>query len=326
MKKIAPLLLLLILLIPCPAAAHHGGVTLAFGPGSPIETNSPLTLPQGAWVVGARAEQVEWQKFGWADPENKDSFTFFNLNLSYGFTPYLTGSLFLPYNIKRQDSLGDIQGLGDVKFLLNLGFNHEPGQGLSLNKMDDTAVTLEGVKKTYFGIYGGFTLPTGEWDKELGGELDRGMQAGFGSPSFTIGASAAFPVGRLFTLVGDTAYDVFTEKADFKFGSEFRVNLAGVHELYGNPKAFASKIDGILELNYLNLARDQEHGEGQSATGGHILYLTPGLRFSFPQLWNANLGLAVKFPIWKNLNEQDEQQGAEGLERFRAIMTLSFFF
>jgi hypothetical protein len=50
------------------------------------------------------------------------------------------------------------------------------------------------------------------------------------------------------------------------------------------------------------------------------------MRFSFPQLWNANLGLAVKFPAWKNLNEKDDQQGAEGLEKYRAIVTLSFFF
>jgi hypothetical protein len=326
MKKVVHLLMMFALLIPCQALAHHGGVSLAFGPGSPIETNSPLTLPQGAWVIGARAEQVEWRKYGWAEPENKDSFTFLNVNLSYGITPYLTGSIFFPYNIKRQDSLGDTQGLGDIKFLFNLGFNHEPGKGLSLNKMDDTAVTLEGTRKTYFGLYGGFTLPTGEWREKLGGEIDRGMQSGFGSPMFSIGASAARQIGNSFTLVADTAYDVFTEKDDFKFGNEFRVNLAGVYELYGNPKAFVSKIDGIMELNYLNLARDEENGEGQEATGGDILYITPGMRFSFPQLWNANLGLAVKFPAWKNLNEKDDQQGAEGLEKYRAIVTLSFFF
>jgi hypothetical protein len=326
MKHIVTLFILLALLIPCTVLAHHGGVSLAFGPGSPIETNSPLTLPQGAWVIGTRLEQAEWRKFDWADPENKDSFTFLNISLSYGIAPYLTGTLFFPYNIKRQDTLGDTQGLGDIKFLFNLGFNHDPAKGLSLNKMDDTAVTLEGTRKTYYGLYAGFTLPTGEWKKELGGEIDRGMQSGFGSSTFTIGASATRQMGNAFTLVGDAAYEIFTEKADFKFGNEFRINLAGVYEIYGNPKAFASKIDGILELNLLNIARDEENGEGQEATGGTILYLTPGMRFSFPQLWNANLGLAVKFPIWKDLNEQSGQQGAEGLEKYRAIVTLSFFF
>jgi hypothetical protein len=50
------------------------------------------------------------------------------------------------------------------------------------------------------------------------------------------------------------------------------------------------------------------------------------LRFAFPKLHNANLGLLIKFPIYKNLNEQDEQQGSEGLEKYRAIATLSFYF
>ena len=63
-----------------------------------------------------------------------------------------------------------------------------------------------------------------------------------------------------------------------------------------------------------------------TATGGNILYLSPGARFSMPSLSNANLGLLVKVPVWKKLNEQDQQQGAEGLEKYRAIMTLSLFF
>jgi hypothetical protein len=69
-----------------------------------------------------------------------------------------------------------------------------------------------------------------------------------------------------------------------------------------------------------------ENGEGLTATGGDILYLSPGLRLSLPSLQNANLGLSVKFPVWKDLNEQDRQQGAEGLETYRVITTLSFFF
>ncbi|MCL4503640.1 MAG: hypothetical protein M1438_17575 [Deltaproteobacteria bacterium] len=326
MKKVVHLLMLLALLVPCRALAHHGGVSVPFGPGTPIETNSPLTLPQGGWVIGTRVEQVEWRKFGWAESENKSSFTFFNMSLSYGITPYLTGSIFLPYNIKRLDTLGYTQGIGDLKFLLNLGFNHQPGKGLSLNKQDDTAVTLEGTKKTYFCLFGGVTAPIGKWKKELGGEIDPGMQSGFGSPAFTVGTSIGRNFAKSFTLIGETSYEIFAERAGFKFGNEFRANLAGVYELYGNPKAFVSKIDGFLELNYLNLARDVENGEGQPATGGDILYLTPGLRFSFPKLWNANLGLAVKVPVWKNLKEAGEQQGSEGLEKFRVIATLSFFF
>ncbi len=62
------------------------------------------------------------------------------------------------------------------------------------------------------------------------------------------------------------------------------------------------------------------------ASGGNILYVSPGLRLAFARLYNANFELLVKVPVWKNLNEQEEQQGAEGLEKYRAIPTLSFFF
>ncbi len=63
----------------------------------------------------------------------------------------------------------------------------------------------------------------------------------------------------------------------------------------------------LLELNFLNLARDWQGGEGLTATGGNVLCLSPGFRFAFPKLQNANLGLLIKIPIFKNLNEQNQQ-------------------
>ncbi len=325
MKQAIIVVVLAIALLPLKAMAHHGGISLAFGPGTPIETNSPFTLPQGGFVVSTRIEHVEFKEFDFAEPENKDSFTFYNVGLSYGIKPYLTTSLFFPYSVKKQDTLGSTRGFGDLKLLAALGFNYD-GKGFNLNTLEDVAISLEGMKKTYCSLLIGFTLPTGESDKELGGEVDRGMQPGFRSPTFTIGLAAARQIIGLFTLVADTSYDIFTEKDDFKFGNEWRLNVAGVYQLYGKPERFLSKVDGILELNLLNIARDQEAGEDLRASGGTILYISPGMRVSLPKLWNANLGLLIKFPVVKDLNEGAEQQGSEGLEKFRVIGTLSFFF
>ncbi len=325
-KKIVTCLSILFIL-PLTAMAHHGGISLALGPGSPIETNSPLTLPQGAFVLSWRLEQVEWRKRSFAEPTNKDHFTFMNLGLSYGMTPYLTGSLFLPYNIKNQDLLGSTRGIGDVKFLFNLGLNYDPSiKGVRLNTAQDTAIALEETKKTYLSLFGGLTLPTGKNRKELGGEIDPGMQPGFGSPTYTLGISATRQLTRALTLTADTSYDIFTRKDGFKFGNEWRANLAGIYEIYGKPEGLISKLDGILELNLLNIARDEEGREKQRATGGTILYLSPGLRVSFPKPINGSLGLMLKFPTLKDLNEKSEQQGAEGLEKVRAIVTLSLYF
>jgi hypothetical protein len=169
------------------------------------------------------------------------------------------------------------------------------------------------------------SMPTGQFHKKINGTVDPGMQPGFGAPGYTLGFSAAHAFGSL-TLNGELSTDIFTARENFQFGTESHVNVAGVYELYGEPKSFLSKLDGVLELNFLHLARDQESGEGVTASGGNILYLSPGARFSFPSLQNANLGLLVKLPVWKDLNEQDQQQGGEGLEKYRAIMALSFFF
>ena len=51
MKKIVGLAFLQVLFFPLLSLAHHGGVSLPFGPGTPIETSSPLTLPEGGLVV-----------------------------------------------------------------------------------------------------------------------------------------------------------------------------------------------------------------------------------------------------------------------------------
>jgi len=318
----------LLLLCPRPAWPHHGGVSLGLGPGSPIETNSPLTLPQGGFVVSTRAEQVQWKTFSFRDPANRTSSTFTNVGLSYGFTPYLTGSFFVPYTVKRQDGLADVSDIGDLRLQLSLGFNYDPKKGVALNRADDTAVTLEGSTKVYLGGFASVTAPTGEHDNLRPGEteVDKSMQTGFGSPAFIVGLAAARNVVGSLSLTADTTCDVFTEADSYTYGGEFRFDLAPVYEIYGKPENFLSKVDGILELNLLDIARDKASGESVTASGGTILYLSPGVRLSFPRLSNANLGMLVKIPVWKDVNEKSQQQGSEGLEEYRAIVTLSLFF
>ncbi|MBI4378473.1 MAG: hypothetical protein HY578_05185 [Nitrospinae bacterium] len=329
MKRFSVILIgIYILFLPLPfeAMAHHGGISLSHGPGSPIETNSPFTLPEGGFLSLYRVEHVDFRKFDFAEPVNKDSFTFHSLGLAYGIRPYLTGNFFLPYTIKRQDTLGSIEGVGDIRFCANLGFNYDPAYGLRLNKREDTAITLEGKRKVYLSLLGSFTLPTGNSNERLGSQIDRGMQPGFRSPLYSMGASAAKQVASSMTFVADTSYDIFTKSDNFKFGNEYRLNVAIVYEIYGSTQRMISKVDGVFEFNFLNLGRDEEEGKGLPATGGTILYLSPGLRISLPALWNANMGFLLKFPTIKNLNEEDIQQGSEGLEKIRGIATISLYF
>ena len=341
MKKLVVALALL--LAPASAFAHHGGVSLAFGPGSPIETNSPLTLPSGGFVTGLRWEQIDWKRYS-ERTDNATDFTFMNANFSYGFTDALMGTFIVPYYIKRQETLGTNEGMADVKLLLTYGFHHDPGAGFSRNGAGDAAVSLESQHdRTWFALSAMMSIPNGDHEKTRpldNGSPDTGMQPGFGAPAFTLSVSAARAIGPV-TLNAEVGADIFMSRSgkdansptgtrDFQYGSELRANLAGVYELYGNDNSFLSKLDGILELNFLHLDHDRDSlipGGVDTGSGGDILYLSPGLRFLFPALQNANLGVLFKIPVWTNLNDTKvNAQGGEGTENFRMISTLSLYF
>jgi hypothetical protein len=61
----------------------------------------------------------------------------------------------------------------------------------------------------------------------------------------------------------------------------------------------------------------------ESGTGGEILYVMPGVRAYWE---NVSFALGVKLPAWTDLNEDDEQQGAEGKEDYRVILSMSALF
>ena len=310
------------------AAAHHGGTSISQGPGTPIETNTPITLPKGTAVVFSRAEIAAFRKFSREDPNNIDSFRFYQLGASYGLTDSLMATVILPFNAKSQDGPGGgtARGLGDVTFLLNLGMNYDGVDGLRLNTAEDVAVDIGESGKWYFGAYGGLTAPSGRSDIDLGLGVDGGLQPGFGSVTGTIGLNAQKALSSRLSLLADTSIQMFTPvSGGDKFGNEFRANLAGVYNLHSNSDEGATlkQWDASLELNYLKLSRDETAGVADLGTGGSILYITPGMRF---QVGDVNLGAGVKLPLLKGLNERNLQQGSEGLEKFRLILTSSIAF
>jgi hypothetical protein len=110
--------------------AHHGGVSTAFGPGAPIETASPLALGKGNFLLYEKFEYVPFEHKDHADPENIDTFTFFNTLVGYGFTDAISVYAILPVAIKEQDSLGTSSGLGDLGFIFQYGFKYGERDGI----------------------------------------------------------------------------------------------------------------------------------------------------------------------------------------------------
>lgn len=176
-------------------------------------------------------------------------------------------------------------------------------------------------------LIAGFTVPTGTTSNkdDNGDRFDKGMQPGFGSPSFTFGIAASKMLIPHFTLTGDTSLQTFTENNRGKFGSEVHFNVAGGYEIFEKKNGVLSRLDIIGESNLLHITKDlDEEDEKQDASGGTILYLSPGIRATFGK--HVSVGAIVKLPTWKDINNESEQQGAEGLEEYRAIVTCSISF
>jgi hypothetical protein len=327
-KDTTAIFLLAMVLFGAPAAAHHGvaslGVAGLEGPGAPVESSNSVTLPVGDYLIYTKLDYASYEKF---TPERDDEGQFaayWMYGLGYGFTPYLSGYIFVPFYSKVvEDNSYNTAGFADLSLMGVFGFKYDEG----LRLVPDSE-SLDDMQDWHFTVYGGLTLPTGNPNlKDSEGDIDPGMSLGFGKPAFMAGFSATKQLTGRNTVVFDIPYFWFQEYeyddgSTMKFGAEFRANLAWVLKMYTNSEA-KFRFDGIIEANYLDLGRDVADGIEELATGGQMLYLQPGIR-----LYKANMStaLGLKLPVWKDLNEEDFQQGAEGTEEYRLEFTLSILF
>jgi hypothetical protein len=312
-----------------PVLAHHGVASLGAagfeGPGAPVETSTSATLPEGSWLAYLKADHVKYETFH-PDPAypESDFSQYWMLGLGYGIEPWLSAYVFQPYNIKTDEPGGlDSRGFTDLALMGVVGFKYDEAlMPVPANE------SLDDLTDWHFTIYGGLTLPTGDADHRLDdGSIDPGKSLGFGEPSFIYGATATKQFSENATAILETGQIRFQEYRyddgqTMKFGTETRVNAALAYRLMANPGT-RFRLDGIVETNYLHLGRDESQDGPEPATGGDMLYGVLGLRLYQD---NLSVGLAVKRPVWKDLNEEDEQQGAEGKEQYRLIATFSALF
>ncbi|MCP4547354.1 MAG: transporter [bacterium] len=327
MKQIRtiPILILIILAAPLTSMAHHGvaslGVAGLEGPGAPIETSSSATLPTGGVLALLKLDQARFDKFTPATDDEGDTNAFWMYGLGYGFRPWLSAYVILPFNAKRvEDNSYNTAGFADMSLLAVFGFKYD--QGLrpvpAVESMDD-------LEDWHFTVYGGCTLPTGEANVgNSDGEIDPGMSLGFGKPSWSLGLTTTKQFGGRLTGVLDASWITFREYvyadgAKVRFGDELRGNAAATWRLAASSE-HKFRLDANFELNYLKLGRDESDGEGDEATGGAMLYALPGFRVFYG---STSLALGIKRPIWTDLNEDALQQGAEGKERYRLVLGFS---
>ena len=294
------------------------------GPGAAIETTSPIPLPQDALFFMVKSEYVPFQQFDFAQPANKVYSLFDTLVAGCGITPWLSGYLFLPYNVKSQDGAGTNVGFGDPGLYVNFAFKYDEGFRLVPVKE-----SLDELMDWHFSVFGYVTVPMGSTTAATPA-LDwypPDMQTGFGSPSFQIGVAAAKQLSADFTWLADASYQYFLPHTypftRYQFGAESRVNTAVAYRVVASP---GFRLDVAGELNLLNLQRDRERNEASVmepllASGGTVLYAGLGVR-AYIGRFSAALAARTSFARW--LNEGAHQQGSEGLEWVRVALTLSY--
>ena len=312
-----------------PALAHHGvaglGAAGLAGPGATVEAATSSVLPAGSTLLYGKMDysSFELENPDPAEPEARYS-NYLMLGVGHGFTSWFSGYFFLPYHVKADEPGGfDTSGFADVSLFGQVGFRYY--EGFELIPENES---LDDLEDWHFTVFGGFTLPTGDPNlRDADGAIDPGKSTGFGKPSFTAGYTATKMLAPRWTFNTELSGTWFQsyryeDGVRGKFGSETRLNTALIYRAHTDPER-SKRVDTVLEVQYLGLGRDRSDGVGELATGGDIVYLMPGVRLSIDQV---SIAAGVKFPVWTDLNEEPEQQGAEGGEDYRLVLSASWMF
>lgn len=199
------------------------------------------------------------------------------------------------------DGLGDIVLMGRYALLSQREgdpFSLAVGAGIKTPTGDSGKTNAEPFNKTYKYMGPGFQLGTGSWD-----------------PKFELGATYMFGRSRLdshFLLTLPTEGDHGLRKGD-----NFKYN-------FGYGYALSDLLDLELEINGIYSDQNSNDGAIVKNTGGHTVYLTPGIHFKFGKGLNA--GLAVPIVAYRDLNANEDADQYSIGEDFRVVFKLGASF
>jgi len=233
-----------------------------------------------------------------SDPRDQAVTTFEeDVTVVYGATRDLTVGVSIPILQRRlrfddpaggrrtisADGLGDLTVVGAYRF-----FRRDVERGT-----------------TQFSLLGGLKLPSGATDAEdsdlprLTGmpetRLPPSLQLGSGSVDGILGVAGFHNVDRL-SFYADAQGKLNTEGSqDFRAGNSLHYDLSADYVLLPGRNMFL-----ILELNGVFKARAEQAGRTVRDSGGHLLFLSPGIQYlPIPPLI---LEAGVQIPIFRDLN------------------------
>ncbi|MSS76322.1 MAG: transporter [Methyloglobulus sp.] len=296
--------------------ADHGSLGFGIGTASPIITQTGVTLPKNMWAGGIITQFINFDSISNsqllalknnaqtdADGDVHDVGTFLQPSIfaAYGISDDLTLGLRIPYvlrsNVRSPDEdggeilkQGDSNGFGDVSFFGQYRFYH------SDNNLNHASLVV------------GLKTPTGQTGENTkqGDNFETHHQPGGGawSPSFGLSFTRAMGQFSFDTSVLYTASTTGTREVDLGdlFGYNFALSYA-----FGAPARnnfFSSSNNApwtaVLELN--GEWQDYETATGQidPNSGGHTMFISPGIRYSGGNNWNTALSIGA--PILTDTN------------------------
>ncbi len=258
------LLASLVLLLPSIAGAQG------------INTNVALAIAEGEGIIRSQLRYARATDDPSGMGRELDAVVL-PQTLVYGLTPRLTAFATLPILAHRSFRLGTGEverdsAVGDLRLL-----------GRYTVFADDYAP----LATRRVALLGGMKFPTG---------AER-----FGTPSFDpiVGVVGTWASHR-HEIDLDTLYRIGTERHGFEAGDQLRYDVAYRYRLW--PDRFGPRLlqlNGILELNGSWTGRSRDDGKTIRDSGGHVLFLSPGVQFVTSRLINE---ASLQLPVVQDLN------------------------
>ncbi len=298
------------------ALADHGSIGFGIGTASPVITQTGITLPQGMIATGLITQFTQFDNVSASrlmaisasasseprgDVHSTKSLTIPSVFAAIGVTDDLTLGVRLPY--VRRDGLISAHDFGSE--LHNQG-NPDGFGGVSI--FGQYRVFRSEDNLNHLSIVVALKTPTGakRLDDADGELIETHSQPSAGSWNPSFGLSFTRAMGK-FSFDSSVLYTVATTGTqNTNLGDLFDYNFALSYAFVGEAKdalfssSNQSQWTGILELNGTWQDYLKSGGMTDPNSGGNIVYISPGVRYSSGGNWNTALSIGT--PIVKESN------------------------
>jgi hypothetical protein len=287
------------------ASADHGPGTS----GSGFITFSAETLKPGQFSSSFQLDWTEFDSPG-GKPEEVDLLdrSFLStFNVSYGIME----------NFQLGLTYGYFASEGNREF--------ENGDEVTFDPDGFTDLWLTGKYRFYqgpagqFALLGGIKAPTGDSSitNSEGEPVEPSATAGTGAWDGLAGFAYTVPLTAAVTLDASAIYTFRGEAHDYRLGDRLDLGSSLAWRVCGDAATYP-QVSLVAEATLRHVQMSEEDGADDEATGGTVLFISPGVKVSFSERLAASVG--VQFPVVQNLN------GDQLETDFRLITGISYTF